>query len=169
MKESLLNIVRGGGGTGTGATYAYRSECFDWPWAYPDFYLNEDRLLPLRARLLGHVLYLDEELVSYRSTALGFFRTLATTKAMAKFNPAYMQEVSRTLRRATEEGRLSEIAGKLLAIFATQLPLIWGAIFCLRKNPSVLARLNQRVLYNLLFIDTLPRRIANKLGVWKAR
>jgi len=63
---SLVEILVAGGGVQKGATYAYRKKCFVWPYPLPKWLVSEDRILPLRAALLGSVRYSDQVLVRYR-------------------------------------------------------------------------------------------------------
>lgn len=60
-----------GGGTGNGATYAYRRDCFHWPAAIPDECQTEDRILPMRAAILGDVAYSTARTVLYLTRASG--------------------------------------------------------------------------------------------------
>ncbi|MBA6412298.1 glycosyltransferase [Parahaliea sp. F7430] len=99
---TLSDIVKGGGGVGTGATYSYRKECFSQPWLYPTEFINEDRLLPLRAILLGSIKYLAKPLVFCRVHENNVSRK--SDFVLAVDNPKHMLEVLRTLNFYLESG-----------------------------------------------------------------
>lgn len=63
---STAEILSLGGGVDKGATYAYSRDCFFWPAPLPGWIISEDRILPLRASLLGKIRYIDAPLVKYR-------------------------------------------------------------------------------------------------------
>ena len=62
--EHAINL----GGIGLGATYAYRRECFFLPAPMDETLKLEDRILPLRAAVLGSVIFINDPLVIYRVT-----------------------------------------------------------------------------------------------------
>lgn len=101
IRITLTDIIKGGGGVGSGAAYSYRKECFNFPWDYPSEIISEDRLLPMRAILLGKVKYLAEDLLFYRihenniSTSNNF--------VMAKNNPRHIKEILETLDFVSNE------------------------------------------------------------------
>ncbi|MCE6967486.1 glycosyltransferase family 2 protein [Cereibacter sphaeroides] len=64
---TLLRHISNVGGWGTGATYSYRRECFEWPSLVPEIIENEDRVLPTRAAILGRVAYQKAKLIRYRT------------------------------------------------------------------------------------------------------
>lgn len=156
-------IIRNGGGVGTGAAFAYRAVCFYWPWAYPPFYLNEDRLLPLRAVLLGEVYHLPQVLVQYRANTDGAFRNRDPSKVMAKFNEKYMVELARTLVAAEQQHRVSHLASYLLRNFVIRLPKLSNLLLSLEQRGNFLDRLFLRIIMNLLHADTLFERIKLKV------
>lgn len=104
---SVPALVQNGGGTGRGATYSYRRECFHWPWKYPGAIMNEDRLLPLRGALLGEVAQITRPLVDYRHSVTGFSRVTPLHRLLARFSTLHLQELDRTLRHAVETGAYS--------------------------------------------------------------
>lgn len=88
---SDLDLLYNGGGVGLGATYAYRKKCFTWPRALPTNLINEDRILPWRACLLGGILYLNESLVSYRLTPKGLSRDETIARWPARKNKEHLK------------------------------------------------------------------------------
>jgi glycosyltransferase involved in cell wall biosynthesis len=121
---SLYEIAACGGGIRAGASYAYRRECFLWPGPLPEKLYSEDRILPLRAAILGEVLFIPEELVFYR-TSESQGRPTLTSKGMETLAiKANLESVSAHLSRARNEGRISstelhkfKIGMRLLALF----------------------------------------------------
>ena len=103
---SLDRIVRGGGGVGLGATYAYRKQCFYWPEQYPDWIDCEDRVLPLRAACLGEVRYIDTSLVYYRRAQDSLSRQIETRGKTLPRNPAHWEMVTSHLDQAFSAGLL---------------------------------------------------------------
>lgn len=90
---SDLDLLYNGGGLGLGATYAYRKKCFTWPKVLPDNLVNEDRILPWRAHLLGGVLFLNEVLLSYRLTPHGLSRNAALPRWPARKNKEHIKNL----------------------------------------------------------------------------
>lgn len=64
----IEKIAFNGGGVGKGATYAYHRDCFMTPTLLPHSLLSEDRILPLRAAMLGSVGQINVPTVIYRRT-----------------------------------------------------------------------------------------------------
>jgi hypothetical protein len=65
---SIIDMVKNGGGVGPGATYAYHRRIIDAFIALPTNLTSEDRILPLKAALLGDVVYVPIPLVSFRES-----------------------------------------------------------------------------------------------------
>lgn len=63
---SALDIAFKGGGVGSGAAYAYKRDCFLVPQPLPLNLYSEDRVLPMRAALLGGVGHVNVASVVYR-------------------------------------------------------------------------------------------------------
>ncbi|MFU8865532.1 MAG: glycosyltransferase family 2 protein [Rhodobacterales bacterium] len=63
---SLLRFVAGAGGYGLGACYAYHRQVFSWPTKISSSLVREDRVLPIRAAILGDVVSIDYPAVVYR-------------------------------------------------------------------------------------------------------
>ena len=103
----LDDLVAGGGGVGLGATYAYRRRCFFWPEGFPEWLASGDRILPLRAGLLGVVQYLPLPLVVYRVTAQSTSRRLQSSRLTAKFRFDHLEVVKQHLELAYRERNLS--------------------------------------------------------------
>ena len=105
---SLYESVFRGGGVGLGAAYAYRRKCFFWPTDLPAHIYSEDRILPLRAAMLGRVVYLPEALVFYRRLNTG-----ATSALIKKGNrspldwPPHVSAVLSELSEGRKAGKIT--------------------------------------------------------------
>jgi len=109
-KVSIYETVMAGGGVGLGAAYAYRKECFFWPENLPEHLYSEDRILPLRAALLGECLVFPDKLVLYRKSDTADTRSASAILAAAgriSFGfKDHVLEVQRHLKMANLEKRL---------------------------------------------------------------
>lgn len=148
---SLLDIVRSGGGIGRGASYSYRVECFHYPWKYPSAITCEDKLLPLRAIILGRIKYLPQSLLFYRVhdgslSNRGDF-------VSAKENPIHIKEVVTTLRHSLRGGALSRTRAReikrALVVYMKALPSYRAAL--LRHNKQNLTSRLMREGHTLLY------------------
>ncbi len=110
----LESLIAGGGGVGTGAAYAYRRQCFFWPDEFPDRLISEDRILPLRAGLLGEVRYVSRPLVAYRRTVQSVGRSLQKTRKLAKFRLDHLEVLGAHLDHAHQDGLLEKSRYELL-------------------------------------------------------
>jgi glycosyltransferase involved in cell wall biosynthesis len=108
-KINFSSIIKNGGGVGLGATYAYRRECFFWPWAYPKFIISEDRLLPLRANFLGGIKCISEPLISYRVNNNSLTANLIANRKLAKHNQMHLLELSNTIKFAKNQFSIPKI------------------------------------------------------------
>ena len=111
----LESLIAGGGGVGTGATYAYRRQCFFWPDEFPDRLVSEDRILPLRAGLLGEVRYISRPLVAYRRTDQSVGQALQKTRKLAKFRLDHLEILGAHLDYAYQNGVLHKGRYELLS------------------------------------------------------
>ena len=68
-KVDFQKMVKGLGGYGAGATYAYDKRVLTEFAPMDPLTIAEDRVLPLRASILGDVLYIPEILVRYRKSS----------------------------------------------------------------------------------------------------
>lgn len=109
-----FKIVYGGGGIGTGASFAYKRECFEWPYPYPFGINNEDRLLPWRSYLLGGVGYISEPLIKYRYSASGVSRSNSASNIMAAKKKEHILELVKTLNLAYEHNKINKYEFKIL-------------------------------------------------------
>jgi glycosyltransferase involved in cell wall biosynthesis len=107
-KIKIFDLARRGGGVGTGASYAYRKECFSWPSAYPECIMNEDRILPWRAFFLGGVGYISCSLVKYRHSKTGVSRTLSTSEILAATKDVHIEELKVTVEAAYDDRLINE-------------------------------------------------------------
>tara|TARA_Y100001951_G_C11279431_1_gene264282 strand:+ start:532 stop:1452 length:921 start_codon:yes stop_codon:yes gene_type:complete len=157
---TISDMLSGGGGVAAGASYAYKREVFFWPHRYPEMLMCEDRILPLRARLLGKVFYIDKPLVDYRLSLFGVSRAIPKKLLDVRANNLHMNEVKMTLNRAKIEGRLSNIS---YTVFICQLlgmrPLYSIAYHAMEINYKLGAKLLRLLDYYFAAI----RIIANKI------
>lgn len=158
-KISLFEITLNGGGIGKGATYAYRKECFSWPAPISTSLFSEDRILPLRASILGNVVYLHRRTVLYRDEAGSFGKALRVTRSLPFNHPPHIAQVLEHLINARLEKRIS---------FLESLGCSWGvkSRFTLThfvptesKITGIIRRLAWRFLYMTFKILT-PRRVS---------
>lgn len=110
-KISIYETMMSGGGVGLGAAYAYRRQCFFWPEKLPENLYSEDRILPLRATILGESLIFPDKLVLYRRSGAGDAPS-ATVILVAEGKNAlelkdHVLEVQRHLKIAHLEKRLT--------------------------------------------------------------
>ena len=83
---SALEIALMGGGIGMGATYAYRRECFVLPRDLPHHLFSEDRILPMRASILGEVRFLSLPTIMHRDTPTSLTKILSKRRALSQEN-----------------------------------------------------------------------------------
>lgn len=104
---AMREIMFHGGGIGAGAAYAYRRECFFWPGALNADLFSEDRILPLRAALLGRVCKLPYPLLFYRQIEGSVGNRLNTGKTWVVTHKPHEAEIRRELAVAVAENRIS--------------------------------------------------------------
>lgn len=143
---SRTEIVKRGGGVGIGATYAYKRKCFFWPWNYPDFYQIEDCLLPLRASLIGDVIYIPEALVKYRVSLMSFSRRKSPVDIFARYNVKYQQEIFSTIQYAMKQRLLGEREGRNLLRLANGNAKTWQRHYKLINSGKFLSRLQAKIM-----------------------
>jgi len=154
---TLDAIVNSAGGVGVGASYVYRSECFDWPWPLPDGLVSEDKLLPLRAALLGEVVHVDMVLVNYRVTGSSVTDELERTGMRARGRPDHLAELLRTLQLACEQGRLTTAKIREFDRIIAMLPLINRLDARTKRWPKLPRRAADLLVRSLYDWRTLPR------------
>ena len=160
---TLKALVQRGGGIDIGASYSYRRECFFWPWEYPVTIMNEDRLLPFRAALLGRLDYIDEPLVKYRLTRKGVSRTLREIDLIVLFKPDHIDELISTTRAAHDDKGQKFSRDRMLGLRLAELRLISQALVYFDGNEGWTGRVARRIVYNILMRDSLFARIRAKL------
>ncbi len=110
---SLAALAFSGGGVGAGATYAYARKVANWPWEIPGTIVCEDRLLPLRAAILGSLGHIPEPLVRYRRSR----SSITYTKPRRELEPIlqlhHTIEVSRTISAGVSGGFLTRSEGRI--------------------------------------------------------
>jgi glycosyltransferase involved in cell wall biosynthesis len=160
----FLHLIRNGGGIGTGASYAYRKECFYWPWEFPEFIISEDRLLPLRAMCLGSVKHLDIPLVKYRIGNASLSSELVSSRKLAMENNLHIEEIRKTLRTAFSKKMISNRLYNQSLKFLDELPAYAQFIQSIKGKRSL--SLKDRLLDNWFNRHTFFERLKNKgLGI----
>lgn len=165
--ESEINIpvlVRNGGGVGTGASYAYRCDCFQWPWEFPDFVISEDRLLPLRAACLGKLKYIPQPLVSYRISQNSLSAILANTGRLAMMNIIHLNELSKTIGVAVDQRRISLREAKISLRIINELPLYFRFLEKTRSRQFMFKRIIVRLVENWFHRESIWSRLIKKLS-----
>ena len=107
---SLLEMALNAGGVGKGATYAYRRECFFWPSPLPTDILSEDRILPFRAGIMGHVYSCDKKLLKYRIVPSSLTNMLVSRNKLAPNLRSHWLMLSALLDFAEKEGKIGFVA-----------------------------------------------------------
>jgi glycosyltransferase involved in cell wall biosynthesis len=103
-----LELLYNGGGVGLGATYAYRKECFHWPITLPHNLINEDRILPWRANLLGKIAYSYDDLVKYRLSIKGLSRNESLPRWPARKNVTHLNHLIKETQLALQLGKINK-------------------------------------------------------------
>ena len=161
---TLDAMVGSAGGVGMGASYAYRAECFDWPWPLPDGLVSEDKLLPLRAALLGEVVHVDTVLVNYRVTGTSVTDELNRTGMRARGRPDHLAELRRTLQFAWQQGRLATAKLREFDRVLAMLPSINRLDVFTRRWPKLPRRAAFLVVRGLYDWRALPRWMLARMG-----
>lgn len=119
----LLTLACRGGGVGRGATYSYRRCCFEEPSPFPGHLQIEDKILPLRAAILGCVAYLPEPLVESRMDA----DNMSGQKGYrpARMRPEHQQELGREIGLFRTQGKIGWWKGGLLTFIFRTNPAYW--------------------------------------------
>lgn len=154
---TLDAIVGNAGGVGIGASYTYRMECFDWPWPLPDGLVSEDKLLPLRAALLGEVLHIDAKLVKYRVTGSSVTDELNRTGMRARGRPGHLAELRLTLQFACQQGHLAYAKWRDYERVLAMLPLFNWLDIRTGRWPKLPRRIAYFLVRSLVDWRTLPR------------
>ena len=102
---SLIEISRHGGGIGMGASYSFRKTVFEWPQKYPCHINCEDKLLPLRASLLGKIKFCKEPLIKYRLSETGISRII-TPKNSYISRPEHIGEQISTIKAGLRQKKI---------------------------------------------------------------
>lgn len=118
-----LTLACRGGGVGRGATYSYRRSCFEQPVPFPGHLQIEDKILPLRAAILGEVAYVPEPLVESRMDA-------DNMSGQKQYRPARMraehqQQLVREVALFRSQGKVSEWGAGLLTFILSHNPGYW--------------------------------------------
>jgi len=131
----LRRIVCKGGGIGSGATYAYRAICLTWPWMYPPNCNSEDKLLPLRAALLGTVLHVPFKLVKVRKVSTSYSHSNHYIPAIC--SRAHQHEIALSIIAASKQGLIKRSSAYYLVNAARQNPVMAKRINDLNSTPGM--------------------------------
>ena len=151
-KVTLVEILAAGGGVQKGATYAYRKKCFFWPSRLPDWVISEDRILPLRAALIGDVSYLDKQLVRYRQPMQFDEMLERENRPLWHSHPMHFSYLVETLKQWRIDRDVNWIPYILTRFFL----LLVRVAARLKKRTGILARLGVIVF--------LPIRLVRKVA-----
>lgn len=157
-------LVRNGGGVGTGASYAYHRDCFQWPWDFPDFVISEDRLLPLRAACLGKLKYVPQALVSYRISKNSLSAILANTGQLAMMSTIHLNELSKTIGIAVDQKRISFCEAKVALRIINELPLYFRFLEKTRSKQFIFKRSIVRIVENWFHRESIWLRFIKKIS-----
>jgi glycosyltransferase involved in cell wall biosynthesis len=158
-RPRLFHMVRGSGGVACGATFAYHKDCFNWPWLYPHFYNAEDRLLPLRAAILGGTLYLNETLIKYRGTSNGTFRDPKPNDNAPPYSKSCSREVVKTLKAGIKAKYINPFYGFLYVFHGSINPALSILFYRASTNRLPIISLLAKIVYAMLYYDYLFFRI----------
>ena len=104
---SEANLAFSGGGIGAGAAYAYRKDCFISPEPLPKFLFSEDRILPLRAGILGGVGHLNIALVYHRDTPSSASKFLSARRLLSYDNIGHLDFLLSDMKPLLQSASLS--------------------------------------------------------------
>lgn len=150
---SLTEVIIAGGGVQIGATYAYKRQCFDWPNPLPGWVQSEDRVLPLRAALLGEVRYSERKLVRYR-TSLNPDGTASTKGRVHGYNNALH---FRLLHEHVSAAKIAKNISPFVAFASHQIINLLETVVSLRQGNRLCS------LVSKLFFT--PLRLIRKAAV----
>lgn len=158
LKEyPLAEILIHAGGIGIGATYAYHRDCFFWPHTLNKMILSEDRILPLRASLLGRVYYISSPLVYYRQVSNSLTANLIATNRLAHHDQIHWAEVKNTIVQALNKSQIGVVyAYLMIAIIETR-----NLILRIEQRNEQSKNLLMEIIAWILFI---PLRAARKFS-----
>lgn len=121
QKINRLRTLISGGGLGAGATYSYRKDCFNWPDTLPENLKFEDRLLPLRAALLGTVYRIEARAVIYGLDLIDDNRVIGRHGLPGTNIPDYWEHHRLSIKKANEELMISSFEALLLIAISYHL------------------------------------------------
>ena len=160
---SLESIMLGAGGVGIGASYAYKKECFDWPWAIPLTLISEDKILPLRAFLLGGISHIPEPLVKYRTSETSLTNHLFSAGLRPGGRMDHLAELRRTLEHANATGKISSYELKCSLDILKGLPVTNYVDNVTRKWAHPTRKVALFLTGNLVNWRTIHRRVLKKI------
>jgi hypothetical protein len=127
---SAFVLARRGGGVGRGATYSYRRCCVDQPGPYPTHLEVEDKVLPLRAAILGRVSYLPMSLVECRMDSGNMGGKPGYR--LARTRPEHQDTLRKEVWRFRARGAIGPLRARLLAFILATNPAYWDQRYALR-------------------------------------
>ena len=152
-----LELAYNAGGLGKGATYAYRLKCLTWPTKMDESLRSEDRILPMRAAMMGAVAFVREPLVFYRHLETGMSRTLRDQKSFARNSWPHISNALLEIDTARNEG---SITGPRAGFYRTAYRLRYAlSAAASGQNPAnrMLGRLCHKVAKATVTVVTRPR------------
>lgn len=161
---STVGLARRGGGTGSGATYAYRREVFFWPAEYPQDCLSEDRILPFRASILGRIHHIRKPLILRRVGIPSVSRSPSFQPAQVR--PEHNRHLQLTVHAALQEGRITGSTASRLTRIIYRSARMRSAAIRSRQRLGVIGRILYRVLINMISWDMLHRRVYARASGW---
>ncbi|QDV65937.1 glycosyltransferase [Crateriforma conspicua] len=109
-KADLVDLCVRCGGFGTGSSFAYHKDVFMWPWTYPAHLKNEDRVLPLRAALLGKIEHVPKVHVRYRHVETSASRSEHWFLLSPENNSVHIRNHQKTIIAAAREKKIPQRA-----------------------------------------------------------
>jgi glycosyltransferase involved in cell wall biosynthesis len=113
INQGYFDILFCGGGVGTGATYAYRRQCFFWPERLPGSISAEDKILPLRGIILGKVVHIVENLIDYRVSESGLGSVMVLTKKLPFQDPIHLAHLKNLIHIGWKTRKLGIVKYKI--------------------------------------------------------
>ncbi|HMO12757.1 MAG TPA: glycosyltransferase family 2 protein [Pirellulaceae bacterium] len=141
-----------------GAFISYSADCFHWPDEYPHECWYEDRILPLRAALLGELVVTDHFEVNYTRGQKTWSSVVVNLSQMKHVYEA----ANKAIRMAVREKRLGWLSAKCNLV---QLRLSYWKLLTTTKFRNSKSTLERFILAGKIHVlDTLIRGPFKKLS-----
>jgi len=157
---SPLRIALGGGGVGMGAAYSYKRDCFNCPELLPENLYSEDRILPMRAAILGLVGFVDVSTISHRDTPDSITKKLGNQRLFSYENVQHLDFLSMDVRALysgsmTWKGRLILLLIRLRIVMAknsNNVTIKWVL-------DKLILRVTSKLIHILHFEKSIPVKV----------